>query len=224
MTLRLAFERDVLISRRCVAVAINHKMDGEQLFFALDREGNGGIDSPLTLYVLQRKSLGVVTGQGVLAIVHVVPRHIFVSSDGNVAGVAVSFVAGNIADGVCSTSQREVYGGVRLGLRGADHFHGRFQLGQIFSTGLCGRNNLRHARDVENNGGAALNSPAIIRVFQGNGRVDALGIMGSAGIGVELLHILLRVDGDSVGVAVLGVTCNLTGGVGAGDQSVALTL
>ena len=48
--------------------------------------------------------------------------------------------------------------------------------------------------------------------------------MGSAGIGVELLHILLRVDGDSVGVAVLGVTCNLTGGVGAGDQSVALAL
>ena len=224
MTLRLAFERDVLISLRGVAVAINHKMDGEQLFFALDREGNGGIDSPLTLYVLQRKSLGVVTGQGVLAIVHVVPRHIFVSSDGNVAGVAVSFVAGNIADGVCSTSQREVYGGVRLGLRGAGHIHGRFQIGQIFSTGPCGRNNLRHARDVENNGGAALNSPAIIRVFQGNGRVDALGIMGSAGIGVELLHILLRVDGDSVGVAVFGVACNLTGGVGAGNQSVALGL
>ena len=224
MTLRLAFERDVLISLRGVAVAINHKMDGEQLFFALDREGNGGIDSPLTLYVLQRKSLGVVTGQGVLAIVHVVPRHIFVSSDGNVAGVAVSFVAGNIADGVCSTSQREVYGGVRLGLRGAGHIHGRFQIGQIFSTGPCGRNDLRHARDVENNGGAALNSPAIIRVFQGNGRVDALGIMDSAGIGVELLHILLRVDGDRAGVAVLGVACNLIGGVGAGNQSVALGL
>ena len=224
MTLRLAFERDVLISLRGVAVAINHKVDGEQLFFALDREGNGVIDNPLTPYVLQRKSLGVVTGQGVLAIVHVVPRHIFVSSDGNVAGVAVSFVAGNIADGVCSTSQREVYGGVRLGLRGAGHIHGRFQIGQIFSTGPCGRNDLRHARDVENNGGAALNSPAIIRVFQGNGRVDALGIMGSAGIGVELLHILLRVDGDSVGVAVFGVACNLTGGVGAGNQSVALGL
>ena len=225
MTLRLAFERDVLISLRGVAVAINHKMDGEQLFFALDREGNGGIDSPLTLYVLQRKSLGVVTGQGVLAIVHVVPRHIFVSSDGNVAGVAVSFVAGNIADGVCSTSQREVYGGVRLGLRGAGHIHGRFQIGQIFSTGLCGRNDLRHARDVENNGGAALlNSPAIIRVFQGNGRVDALGIMGSAGIGVELLHILLRVDGDRAGVAVLGVAFHFAGVVGASDQHVALAI
>ena len=224
MPLRLAFERDVLISLRGVAVAINHKMDGEQLFFALDREGNGVIDNPPTLYIFQRKGLGVVTGQGVLAEVGVVLRYIFISSDDNVAGVAVSFVAGNIADGVCSISQRELCGGVRLGLRGAGHFHGRFQLGQIFNTGLCGRNNLRHARDVENNGGAALNSPAIIRVFQGNGRVDALGIMDSAGIGVELLHILLRVDGDRVGVAVLGVACNLIGGVGAGNQSVALGL
>ena len=199
-------------------------MDGEQLFFALDREGNGGIDSPPTLYIFQRKGLGVVTGQGVLAEVGVVLRYILISSDDNVTGVAVGFVAGDIADVVCSLDQREVYGGVGLGLRGAGHIHGRFQIGQIFSTGPCGRNDLRHARDVENNGGAALNSPAIIRVFQGNGRVDALGIMGSAGIGVELLHILLRVDGDRAGVAVLGVTCNLTGGVGAGDQSVALTL
>ena len=224
MPLRLAFERDVLISLRGVAVAINHKVDGEQLFFALDREGNGVIDNPPTLYIFQRKGLGVVTGQGVLAEVGVVLRYILISSDDNVTGVAVGFVAGDIADVVCSLDQREGCGGVRLGLRGAGHFHGRFQLGQIFSTGLCGRNNLRHARDVENNGGAALNSPAIIRVFQGNGRVDALGIMGSAGIGVELLHILLRVDGDSVGVAVFGVACNLTGGVGAGNQSVALGL
>jgi len=224
MTLRLAFERDVLISRRCVAVAINHKMDGEQIFFALDREGNGGIDSPLTLYVLQRKSLGVVTGQGVLAIVHVVPRHIFVSSDGNVAGVAVGFVAGDIADVVCSLDQREACGVVRLGLRGAGHFHGRFQLGQIFSTGLCGRNDLRHARNVENNGGPARNSPAVIRVFQRNSCAGVFGIVSCAGIGVELLHVLLRVDGDRVGVAVLGVACNLIGGVGAGNQSVALGL
>ena len=139
------------------AVGVGHGVGGFGFGFALDREGNGGIDSPLTLYVLQRKSLGVVTGQGVLAIVQVVPPHISVSSDGNVAGVAVSFVAGNIADGVCSISQREVCGGVRLGLRGADHFHGRFQLGQIFSTGLCGR-----ADNREGHGGIRHRPPYII--------------------------------------------------------------
>mgnify|MGYP007134717243 CR=1 FL=1 len=103
MTLRLAFERDVLISLRGVAVAINHKMDGEQLFFALDSEGNGVIDNPPTLYVFQRKGLGVVTGQGVLAEVGVVLRYILISSDDNVAGVAVGLVAGDIADVVCSS-------------------------------------------------------------------------------------------------------------------------
>ena len=199
-------------------------MDGEQLFFALDREGNGVIDNPPTLYIFQRKGLGVVTGQGVLAEVGVVLRYILISSDDNVTGVAVGFVAGDIADVVCSLDQREACGVVRLGLRGAGHFHGRFQLGQIFSTGLCGRNDLRHARNVENNGGPARNSPAVIRVFQRNSCAGVFGIVSCAGIGVELLHVLLRVDGDRVGVAVLGVACNLIGGVGAGNQSVALGL
>ena len=48
--------------------------------------------------------------------------------------------------------------------------------------------------------------------------------MGSAGIGVELLHILLRVDGDSVGVAVLGATFHFAGVVGVSDQRVALAI
>ena len=313
MPLRLAFERDVLISRRCVAVAINHKVDGNQFFFALDlecyggvggcspcsvhirhrkgllsgirqsvrfairfriaiekfnvffgldgdgagisggiiaghftdceragayfprqiamagdtfnryrrpsnficgrggllgrgsaldREGNGGIDSPLTLYVLQRKSLGVVTGQGVLAIVQVVPRHIFVSSDGNVAGVAVSFVAGDIADVVCSLDQREACGGVRLGLRGAGHFHGRFQLGQIFSTGLCGR-----ADNREGHGGISHRPPYIIVRIPGQDK-ESLGITGNGVFytnrAIVCFDILCRPNGDGAGGHIAG--------------------
>ena len=158
-----------------------------------NREGHGGIDSPLTLYVLQRKSLGVVTGQGVLAIVQVVPRHISVSSDGNVAGVAVGFVADNIADGVCSSSQREVCGGVRLGLRGADHFNRCVQLAELLIVGLGGRNDFRIALHLENNGKSAIRrSPAIVRVIQRNALAFAVG-----GVSAEACIVLFYVQPGS---------------------------
>ena len=202
MTLRLAFERDVLISLRGVAVAINHKMDGEQLFFALDREGNGGIDNPPTLYVFQRKGLGVVTGQGVLAEVGVVLRYILISSDDNVAGVAVGFVAEGIADGVCSLDQREGCGGVRLGLRGAGHFHGRFQLGQIFSTGLCGR-----ADNREGHGGIRHRPPYIIVRIPGQEK-GSLGITSNGVFytnrAIVCFDILCRPNGDGAGGHIAG--------------------
>ena len=202
MPLRLAFERDVLISLRGVAVAINHKMDGEQLFFALDREGNGGIDNPPTLYVFQRKGLGVVTGQGVLAEVGVVLRYILISSDDNVAGVAVGFVAEGIADGVCSLDQREGCGGVRLGLRGAGHFHGRFQLGQIFSTGLCGR-----ADNREGHGGISHRPPYIIVRIPGQEK-GSLGITSNGVFytnrAIVCFDILCRPNGDGAGGHIAG--------------------
>ena len=222
--LRLAFERDVLISLRGVAVAVNHKVDGDQLFFALDIERNGLIDSPLALYILQRKGLGGVTGQGVLAKVGVILLYIFVSSDGNAAEVAVGLVAGNIADGVCSLDQCKGCRGVRCGLRGAGHLYRLFELGQLFLAGDYGRNDLRITLDVERNGSTALHEPCIILVFQRNSRGAVLGIVGFVGIGIELFHILLSVNGDRVSVAALSITLNLTGGVGAGNQRVALAL
>ena len=66
--------------------------------------------------------------------------------------------------------------------------------------------------------------PCIILVFQRNSCGAVLGIVGFVGIGVELIHILLRVDGDRVGVAVLGVAFNTIRDVGVLNQRVGLAL
>ena len=138
-----------------------------------------------------------------LAEVGVVLRYILISSDGNVAEVAVGLVAGDIADVVCSLDQREACGVVRLGLRGAGHFHGRFQLGQIFNTGLCGRNDLGLALNIENNRDSAFCCCPHF-TFVVPCQSNALGgfvVKGMHPVGLTVcIYIRLCRDGDGAGV------------------------
>ena len=78
--------------------------------------------------------------------------------------------------------------------------------------------------NIKGNRSTALHEPCIILVFQRNSRGGILGRVDCAGIEVELLHILLRVDGDRAGVAVLGVAFNTIRGVGVLNQRVGLDL
>ena len=89
---------------------------------------------------------------------------------------------------------------------------------QFGIIGCCITYNIKDDRST------VLHIPCIILVFQRNSRGVFLGRVDCAGIGIELFHILLSVNGDRVSVAALSITLNLTGGVGAGNQRVALAL
>ena len=78
--------------------------------------------------------------------------------------------------------------------------------------------------NIKGNRSTALHEPCIILVFQRNSRGGILGRVDCTGICVELIYVLLRLDGDRVGVAVLGVAFNTIRGVGVLNQRVALAL
>ena len=104
MTLRLAFERDVLISLRGVAVAINHKMDGNQFFFALDLECYGGVggSSPCSVHIRHRKGLLGVIRQSVFYairfLIAIERINVYFSLDGDGAGISGGIIAGHFTD------------------------------------------------------------------------------------------------------------------------------
>ena len=80
-------------------------------------------------------------------------------------------------------------------------------------SGCCITYNLKDDRST------ALHEPCIILVFQRNSRGVILGRVDCAGIGVELLHILLRVDGDRAGVRT-SAALNVTNGKRAVQQGI----
>ena len=78
--------------------------------------------------------------------------------------------------------------------------------------------------NIKGNRSTVLHEPCIILVFQRNSRGGILGRVDCTGICVELIYVLLRLDGDRVGVAVLGVAFNTIRGVGVLNQRVGLAL
>ena len=104
MTLRLAFERDILICLRGVAVAINHKVDGNQFFFALDLECYGGVggSSPCSVHIRHRKGLLSGIRQSVRFAIRfriaIEKFNVFFGLDGDGAGISGGIIAGYFTD------------------------------------------------------------------------------------------------------------------------------